>query len=310
MPHPAPARPWERVGVDIFTHAGQDYVVSVDYLSGYFEVDRLPSKRATDVIYALRQQWARHGIPAQCISDNSPFGSAEFREFARCWEFEHITSSPNYPQSNGRAEAAVKMAKKLMEKAAEAGNDPLLALLEWRNTPSETLGQSPTQLMFGRRTRTRLPMTERLLSAPFAPNARSALIKLKERQAAYYDRSARERPPLSVGQTVRVRCNDEWRKAEIKRTLPHRSYQVQMEDGTTRRRTSRHIRFSSESPIVVTDTAESAEIDGTTGVNASGVMPTQAQTTQQRVSAKQPEREPVKMTRSGRIIRTPKRYTE
>ena len=66
MSHPAPSRPWEKVGIDIFTQRSQDYLVTVDYLSGYFEVDRLPSKKAVDVIYALRQQWARHGIPKVC----------------------------------------------------------------------------------------------------------------------------------------------------------------------------------------------------------------------------------------------------
>ena len=45
LPHTAPSRPWEKVGVDIFMHRGQDYLISVCYLSGYFEIDRLPSKR-------------------------------------------------------------------------------------------------------------------------------------------------------------------------------------------------------------------------------------------------------------------------
>jgi len=44
MTHPAPSWPWEKVGSDIFTFHGQDYLITVDYLSGYFEVDRLRSK--------------------------------------------------------------------------------------------------------------------------------------------------------------------------------------------------------------------------------------------------------------------------
>jgi len=118
--HPVPSRPWERVGTDIFIHDGQDYLITVDYLSHYFEVDRLPSKQSKDVVYVLRQQFARHGIPTTVVSDNSPFGSEELSDFARKWQFEHITSSPNYSQSNGKAEAAVKMAKILMRKATEA----------------------------------------------------------------------------------------------------------------------------------------------------------------------------------------------
>ena len=252
MAHPAPSRPWEKVGADIFTHRGQDYLVTVDYLSGFFEVDRLQSKKVSDVVYALRHQWARHGIPNELVTDNSPFGAAEFKDFADRWEFVHTTSSPRYPASNGRSEAAVKTAKRLMSKSTESGNDPLLALLDWRNTPSEQLGLSPAQLMFGRRTRTKLPTADALLMTPTAAAAQASLTDAKQRQALYYNRGAKERPTLPVGQTVRVRFDEgDWRKAEVARILPHRSYDVRFEDGTTRRRTSRHVRFSSEPPITI-----------------------------------------------------------
>jgi len=44
MPHAAPSRAWEKVDSDIFTHKGQDYLITVDYLLNYFEVDCLQSK--------------------------------------------------------------------------------------------------------------------------------------------------------------------------------------------------------------------------------------------------------------------------
>lgn len=71
MSHAAPARVWDKVGVDIFTFRDQDYLITTDYLSGYFEIDRLPSKRIADVIYCLKQQMARHGVPTILVSDNS-----------------------------------------------------------------------------------------------------------------------------------------------------------------------------------------------------------------------------------------------
>jgi transposase InsO family protein len=129
MSHAAPARPWEKVGVDICTIRQQDYLITVDYLSGYIEVDRLPSKRVSDVIYCLKVQFARHGLPLEVVSDNNPFNAAEFRHFAAAYDFKHTTSSPHYPQSNGRAEAAVKTIKSLFEKAMTDREDPHLALL-------------------------------------------------------------------------------------------------------------------------------------------------------------------------------------
>ena len=166
LSHEIPTRPWQHVGVDIFTDGNIEYLVTVCCLSSYFEVDRLPSKKVSDVIYILRQQMARHGIPEVVYSDNSPFGAVEFQRFAAKWEFRHVTSSPRYPQSNSFAEAAVKSARRLISKAREAGTDPLLALLAQRNTPSEHRQLSPAQIMFGRRTRTTLPTAEPLLSTP------------------------------------------------------------------------------------------------------------------------------------------------
>lgn len=315
LSHPPPSRPWEKVGVDIFTYADQDYLLTVDYLSGYFEIDRLPSKAVTNITYCLRQQFARFGLPIEVCTDNSPFLSAEFQRFAERYEFRHTTSSPRYSQSNGRVEAAIKTAKRLMIKAAEANADPFLALLEWRNCPAEQLSPySPAQLMFGRRTRTRLPTCDKLLDTPTSQAASKALASAKERQAAYYNRSARERPPFSVGQTVRVRFDErpEWRKAEIADVLPYRSYNVRFEDGTTRRRTSKHVRFSAERPIVIDDDI-TAQPPAETPLNSAAdnkldTAPPIAETMNDNNSAIRPS--PVVVTRSGRSVRRPARYND
>ena len=64
---------------------------------------------------------ARHGIPDKLMSDNGPqYNSDEFRRFADRYEFEHVTSSPGYPQSNGKAENAVRTVQSIMQKALEA----------------------------------------------------------------------------------------------------------------------------------------------------------------------------------------------
>ena len=183
-------------------------------------------------------QCARHGLPEEVVSDNAPFNAREFIHFARRYEFRHTTASPYWSRGNGRAQAAVKCAKRLMLKASEAGEDPYLALLEWRNTPSEQLGPSPAQLIFRRRTRTRLPTAGKLLETETAHQASAALYVAKEKQVHYYNRTAKERPPLSVGQTVRVKYNDKetdhWRKAEVADVLPFRSYNVRFADRTVR----------------------------------------------------------------------------
>jgi len=122
------------------------YLITVDYLYGFFEVDRVPSKRISDIVYVLKQHFARHGHPVELISDNSLF------------------------------------------------------------------------IMVGRRTR---------------------------------ERENDSRRPSTVSQTVRVKYDNlspEWHKAEVSKVLPHRSCEVNFDDGSTR-----HVRVSMEPPIVLND---------------------------------------------------------
>ena len=103
--HEVPKRPWEKIGVDLMVFKQQQYLVTVDYFSNYFEIDRLDGKKSSDVIYKPKQHFARHGLPVVCHADNGPpFNWSEFRLFANRYEFEHITSSPRYAQSNGNVE--------------------------------------------------------------------------------------------------------------------------------------------------------------------------------------------------------------
>ena len=52
--------------------------------------------------------FARHGIPLKLMSDGGPqYSSSEFADFAQQWGFEHVTSSPYHPCSNGLAERTV-----------------------------------------------------------------------------------------------------------------------------------------------------------------------------------------------------------
>ena len=154
--HDIPQRPWEKIDCDIFTFNNRDYLCTVDYFSDYFEIDELhKAKTGAAVIGKLKKRFATHGIPATFHSDNGPpFNSNEFSAFAAMYEFEHVSSSPEYPQSNGKVENPVKTSKNLMEKAATTNSDFQLALLDWRNTPTEGMKSSPAQRIFGRRTRT------------------------------------------------------------------------------------------------------------------------------------------------------------
>ena len=139
--HELPVKPWRRVACDIFTVDNQDYLVTVGYFSNFWEVDHLSRSTSKIVIKKLKAHVTRYGIPYMLVSDNGPqLSSDEFAEFSHHWEFKHITSSPRYLQSNGKAEQAVKMAKRLVKRAVKSNSDPYLALLDFRNTPTQGMG--------------------------------------------------------------------------------------------------------------------------------------------------------------------------
>lgn len=129
------------------------------------------------------------------------------------------------------------------------GKDPFLALLDLRNTPTQGINYSPAQRIFGRRTKTLLPVAEHLLRPRYADVIKLKLYERKERQTYNYNRGAKELKPLSEGDTVRIRPTGNkkgWKKAYVQEQSDVRSYKVRTEDGRIYRRNRRHLRFSRE----------------------------------------------------------------
>ena len=59
------------------------------------------------VVRELKTMFVRFGIPDILVTDNGPqFSSKEFQVFAKSWSFNHVTTSPRYSQSDGKAENA------------------------------------------------------------------------------------------------------------------------------------------------------------------------------------------------------------
>ena len=91
----------------------------------------------------------------------SQYASAAFNEFAEEWGFQHTTSNPNYPASNGFAESMMKFTKTAFTKAKYSGKDPQLALLEICSTLVDSHLPSPVQLLYQQKLKTRLPTQSR-----------------------------------------------------------------------------------------------------------------------------------------------------
>jgi transposase InsO family protein len=310
-----PTLPWKKVAIDIFTHKRADYLVTVDYYSDYFELDKLEDTSSSTIIGLLKMHFARHGIPQELMSDNAAnLTSAEFQKFSREWEFSLNTSSPYHSQSNGKAESAVKIAKSLVKKANHSGQDIWRCILDWRNTPIEGIGWSAVQRLMSRRTRTTLPIAEDLLR-PTVPGDVVEKIKTKRRKAKmYHDRHARPLPELQHGQPVYVKSRnnpEQWIPGQCVQQLSPRSYMVDM-NGKNYRRNRIDLRQAPmnkcvqverlDEPPVTPDNQESVERTPSTPVSVPGPSETV-----QVPSSTTPVR-PAK-TRT-RCIRPPKRYED
>ena len=142
-----PEYPWQqKVGSDLFHFNGATYLLTVGYYSHYPEIVKMTSTTSESTIKALHSIFSRLGIPEILISDNGPqYASEAMKGFAKSYGFNHITSSPHYPQGNAFAERTVKAVKDLLQKS----KDSYLTLMAYRATPFPWCGRSPAELLMG-----------------------------------------------------------------------------------------------------------------------------------------------------------------
>ena len=237
--HDIPLNPWAKIATDLFSWNNDNYLVIVDYLSRFFEMEKLGSISSKAVITKMKRVFATHGIPQQVISDNgTQYTSQEFQSFAEDYGFIHTTISAKHPQSNGLAEKTVGIAKDLLQKCKDSSQDINLALLEYRNTPVDQI-EAPSVLLMGRELRSILLTHSNHLKPRYvSPQHMKTRLRLKQqRQKRYYDQGSKPLPKLAVGEYIMMQQpNKRWKQAVVKAVHSDRSYIVTTEDGAEYRR--------------------------------------------------------------------------
>ena len=192
-----------QVGADLCVIDSRELLVVCDYYSNYIEVSRLTRATSSSVIRVLKEIFARYGVPDTLVTDNgTQFASAEFAVFARTWSFDHVTSSPRYPQSNGKVENAVKTVKQLFTKCRQSGQSEFPSAVrlaqhpDGRNAdkPSTTTDGPPVQdAATDRRSTTSAPLFNRTgRSRCSGPEGKTGVLLQQEDQAAGADRAGRK----------------------------------------------------------------------------------------------------------------------
>lgn len=311
--HDRPCIPFIKIASDILTFGGYDYLVVVDYHSNWIDLIKLESKTAHEIIQKLKSIFATHGIPKTFISDNMPFNSVEFKQFAKDWDFNIVTSSPRYPKSNGLAERSVGICKNILRKCQEDNTDYHKALLEYRNTPLTNLDVSPAELLSNRLLRTSLPVSSNILINK--QHNSNKLLRKRVKAKMYYDRQAKLRNDFNPGDSIIIRKERYWVPGEIVRKCKEpRSYIVRDNYGKTFRRNSSFLKLS---PNPITSPL-SEHFDDMNNVSLPVGEPIMSKPIENKQSTVTVEPGPSNVliskptnniqTRSGRIIHKPIRY--
>ncbi|KAK9730153.1 RNase H-like domain found in reverse transcriptase [Popillia japonica] len=140
-------------------------------------------------------------------------------------------------QSNGAAEAAVKIAKSIIKKNKNRNID--VALLNYRATPLEN-GYSPGELMMGRKLKTLLPQLPGNLNSRISDADITKILNFeddrKEKQRYYYEKRHRSKDLSELKKGDRVWIIDIRKYGKIVREESNpRSYVVETDSGIYRR---------------------------------------------------------------------------
>ena len=224
-----PSRPWSRIHVDYAgPFLGKMFLVIVDAHSKWLEAHIVGTASSQATIEKLRSTFATHGIPDTVVSDNgSVFTSLEFEDFITKNGIRHARSAPYHPASNGLAERAVQTLKNGLKKMSEGSLETRLSrvLFQYRITPHSTTGQSPAEMLMGRRLHSHLDHLH--------PDVAKQVRRSQERQKTAHDKAAKSRT-FATGDAVWARNygqGTKWLSGSIVRLFGSHSLVIRLEDG-------------------------------------------------------------------------------
>ena len=218
-----PTTPFEAVVADYFEFKGWGYLVVADRLSAWTECYHSRSfnngNKSRGLLIMLKRFFGTFGVPSELSSDGGPqFIADATTDFLARWGVMHRLSSAYNPQSNGRAELAVKSTKRLLlgnvdDDGSLDTESFLQAILIKRNTPDPTTKLSPAEIVFGRKLRDTLPRVNKTLNVFYNPQFRSEWrdawhkkeVALRHRYRGCQDRLeaySKSLPQLAVGDRV------------------------------------------------------------------------------------------------------------
>ncbi|XP_071791644.1 uncharacterized protein [Asterias amurensis] len=189
--------PFRRVAVDLVgpiqpvTDRGNRYILTlVDYATRYPEAVALSRIETERVAEALFEIFSRMGVPHEILSDmGSQFTADLMKEVGRLMSLKQLHTTPYHPICNGLVEKFNGTLKRMLRRMCnERPRDwdryiPAL-LFAYRESPQESLGYSPFQLIYGHTVRGPLTILKELWTGNAPEEVKTTyqyVVDLKER---------------------------------------------------------------------------------------------------------------------------------
>ena len=248
----SPKYPFQKTVADYFSLTGFKYLLYADRYSAWISVIKIHIGEANFKFLKsfLVNLFCTFGVPEELSTDGgSPFKGHEYKRFLERWDIQPRLSAAYYAQSNGRAELAVKVARRIILGNSEANGDVnnelvARALLQHRNTPLQGIGLSPAQILYGRDLKDCLPSQQEALAIRqewrVAADERELALRNRHVKAVEsYNEHAKDLPELQERDYVALQNQNgshpkRWDKTgRVVEKLPFRQYRIKV-DGSNR----------------------------------------------------------------------------
>uniref|UniRef100_A0A182NX56 RNA-directed DNA polymerase n=1 Tax=Anopheles dirus TaxID=7168 RepID=A0A182NX56_9DIPT len=209
---PLPDKPWVDVAIDFLgpLPTGDYLLVIIDYFSRYKEVEILRRITACETAERLERIFVRLGYPRTITLDNGrQFVSTYFDDYCKQRGIVLNKTTPYWPQENGLVErqnrSLLKRLKISQALKSDWRADIGTYLSMYYATPHSTTGKTPSELMFGRNIRTKIPSLQDVSTSSALPPSdyRDRDAQMKEKGKIMEDHRRNAKPSeLAVGDKV------------------------------------------------------------------------------------------------------------
>ena len=138
---PPPKYPFQKTAVDLCQLNGHNYIIYADRLTRWIEIAHLSNDTTSGkLIKKFRSYFAKNGALKEISTDgDTNMVSEKMSHFFKHWSVNMRISSAHFPQSNGRAEAAVKSAKTLLRDNTGQEELSIRSSFQWPYCSTSTL---------------------------------------------------------------------------------------------------------------------------------------------------------------------------